>query len=98
MGFKLCLSRSKSAEALRNHTLRNVHTRECVRLCDARDESYLPPAMGVMRLAPEAGMKLIFSNSLSASSRNPATEANHCEVARKIVGFFVRQSYGYLCP
>lgn len=27
----------------------------------------------------------------------PSTDANHWEVARKMVGFLVRQSYGYLC-
>lgn len=32
-----------------------------------------------------------------AACRNPSTDANHCSVALNIVGFFVRQSYGYLC-
>lgn len=33
----------------------------------------------------------------SAVVRKPSTEANHWLVARKMVGFLVRQSYGYLC-
>lgn len=33
-----------------------------------------------------------FSMASNASERNVPTEANHCSVARKIVGFLVRQS------
>lgn len=40
---------------------------------------------------------LTFSMASSAVSLNWSTDANHWSVARKIVGFFVRQSYGYLC-
>jgi hypothetical protein len=61
-------------------------------------QSFLPETIGRMRFAPEAGMNSMSSNAASASSLNPSTEANHWLVARKIVGFFVRQSYGYLCP
>ena len=61
-------------------------------------QSFRPLTMGRMRFAPEAGMKVTSSSASRASSRNPSTLANHCAVARKIVGFFVRQSYGYLCP
>ena len=59
-------------------------------------QSLRPLTIGRIRLAPDAGTNSILSSSASASSRNPSTDANHCSVARKIVGFFVRQSYGYL--
>ncbi len=59
-------------------------------------QSFCPDAMWGMRFDPDAGINSIPSNAARASSLKPATEANHWLVARKIVGFFVRQSYGYL--
>ena len=53
--------------------------------------------IAVIRFSPIGGIHFVFLIAARASSRKPSTDANHCEVARKIVGFFVRQSYGYLC-
>ena len=60
-------------------------------------QSERPETMGRMRFEPDSGMNFTESNAFNASSLKPSTEQNHCSVARKIVGFFVRQSYGYLC-
>jgi hypothetical protein len=48
--------------------------------------------MAVMRFCPTAGTQLTPAMAPSASPLNPSTEANHWEVARKMVGFLVRQS------
>ena len=45
-----------------------------------------------MRFSPCAGIQRTDEIAFKASSLKPATEANHCSVARKIVGFFVLQS------
>ena len=45
-----------------------------------------------MRLRPLAGSHSTAAIASSAAARKPSTEANHCSVARKIVGFLVRQS------
>jgi hypothetical protein len=50
-----------------------------------------------MRFWPAAGSHATAAMASSAAARKPSTLANHWSVARKIVGFFVRQSYGYLC-
>ncbi len=50
----------------------------------------------MIRFSPIGGIHFVFLIAARASSRKPSTDANHWEVARKIVGFFVRQSYGYL--
>ena len=48
--------------------------------------------MASMRLRPLAGSHSTAAIASRAWARNPSTEANHCSVARKMVGFFVRQS------
>ena len=63
--------------------------------CLEMHQSFLPETIGRMRLEPEAGINSMSSRAVKASSLNPSTLANHWLVARKIVGFFVRQSYGY---
>ena len=65
--------------------------------CREMHQSERPLTIGRIRFEPDSGMNLTESNAFNASSLNPSTEQNHCSVARKIVGFFVRQSYGYLC-
>ena len=45
-----------------------------------------------IRLRPLSGIQVTAAIAARASSRKPSTEANHCSVARKIVGFLVRQS------
>ena len=65
--------------------------------CREMHQSERPLTIGRMRFEPDSGMNSTESNAFNASSLNPSTEQNHCSVARKIVGFFVRQSYGYLC-
>ena len=55
-------------------------------------QSARPETMDAMRAAPDAGTQETAAAAASASSRNPATDTNHCSVARKMVGFLVRQS------
>lgn len=47
--------------------------------------------------SPFAGTKLIFSIASTADGLSVPTSANHCGVARTIMGFLVRQSMGYRC-
>ena len=44
-----------------------------------------------MRSRPQDGIHCTWSIDSSASSRKPSTEANHCSVARKIIGDLQRQ-------
>src|SRR5271170_5184218 len=51
----------------------------------------------VSRVFPVAGRKSTASRDSSAPFLILLTSANHCAVARIKTGFFVLQSYGYLC-
>ena len=48
--------------------------------------------MALMRFFPNSGIHFTLSMAAMASSRKLSTLANHWSVARKMVGFLVRQS------
>jgi hypothetical protein len=54
-------------------------------------QSARSPTIGVIRFSPGRGSTHV-SDGLQGLIPEPATEANHCSVARKMVGFLVRQS------
>ena len=65
--------------------------------CREMHHSLRPEVKAVMRFFPPLGTHSTPSIASSASPLKASTLANHWSVARKMVGFFVRQSYGYLC-